>query len=111
MAKTGANSGQVVANIIPGDISGVDTAVLTSVAASITTVVIKASNPLRKALIVYNDSTSPLYLAFAATSSLSAFTLKITGNSSYEFQYPAYTGVVAGIWDAATGNARVTEVT
>lgn len=93
----------------PIDVAG--TAVLTSVASSASTVVLKAANTARRGLSVFNDSTAALYLAFAATASTSAFTVKIGAGSHYEMPTPVYTGAVSGIWASANGNARVTEVT
>lgn len=86
------------------------TSTLTSVAASATTVVILASNTARKGCIVTNDSTALLYLAFSATSSTTAFSLKLFPNSSY-ISDTLYSGVISGIWAAANGSARVTEFT
>lgn len=86
------------------------TSSVTSVAASATSVTLKASNASRKGLSVYNDSTSVLYLKLGATASSSSFTVKMVADSYYEVP-GAYTGVVDGIWVSATGNARVTEVT
>ena len=93
----------------PGEASGVDSAVLTSIPASVTSVVLRPATPSRKALIIFNDSTSSVFVAFAPTASSSAFTIKMAGGSSYEFQYPAYAGAVSGIWETATGSARITE--
>lgn len=87
------------------------TAVLATVASSASTVVLKASNTARLGLSVFNDSTAILYLAFAATASTSAFTVKVGAGGYYELPGPVYTGAVSGIWASANGNARVTEVT
>ena len=87
------------------------TAVQTTVAGSASTGVLKALNAARMGLAVFNDSTANLYLAFAATATTSAFVVKIAAGGYYELPSPVYTGVVSGIWDAANGNARVTEVT
>lgn len=81
---------------------------LTSVAASATTVVVLASNAARKGAMITNDSTAILYLAFAATSSITAFSLKLFPNSAY-ITDTLYTGVISGIWSSANGSARVTE--
>lgn len=87
------------------------TSTLTSVASSATTVSLLASNTSRKGAYFYNDSTAILYLAFAATSSTTAYTLQIPANGFYEMPpIPVYTGAIAGIWSAANGNARITEL-
>lgn len=88
------------------------TATLTSVASSATTVVLLASNTGRKGAYFYNDSTAILYLAFAATSSTTAYTLQIPSNGFYEMPpTPVYTGTISGIWSTANGNVRITELT
>jgi hypothetical protein len=69
-----------------------------------------APNSSRRAGIVYNDSSATLYLKFGSSASTSSFTVKITANSYFEFPNPIYTGTVHGIWDSATGNARITEM-
>lgn len=84
------------------------TANLTSVTASATSVTVLASNTARKGCIVTNDSTAILYLAFSATSSTTAYSLKMFPNSAY-ITDTLYTGVISGIWAAANGAARVTE--
>ena len=87
------------------------TSTLTSVASSASTVVLLASNAARKGAYFYNDSTAILYLAFAATASTSAYTLQIPTNGFYEMPpIPVYTGTISGIWSAANGNARITEL-
>ncbi|GAC1501932.1 MAG: hypothetical protein NVS1B10_06420 [Candidatus Saccharimonadales bacterium] len=86
------------------------TATLSSVAASVTSVVLLASNASRKGFSFYNDSTSVAYVAFAATATSSAFTMKLQPNSYYE-NFTLYTGVMSIIWVSAVGAARVTELT
>lgn len=86
-------------------------AVPVAVAASASSVTLKASNTNRRTLTVYNDCDKALYLATAATATTAAFNVKIAPAGYYELpQFPIYSGLVAGIWDAApTGNAMVTE--
>lgn len=86
------------------------TGTLTSVANSVTTGVILASNAARKGFIVYNDSLVILYLAFFATATTSAFSAKLQPATAYTSD-TLYTGVISGISSAASGNARVTEFT
>ncbi|GAC1502091.1 MAG: hypothetical protein NVS1B10_06710 [Candidatus Saccharimonadales bacterium] len=88
------------------------TATLTSVASSATTVSILALNANRKGVAIFNESTSVLYLAFASTASLTAYTVQIPSNSYYELPFSKlYTGAISGIWSAANGSARITELT
>lgn len=86
------------------------TAALTNVASSASTGSIVAARTLRKGLVIYNDSTAVLYLAYASTASLTAFSYKIAAGVTFEMPQPVYNGAVSGIWDAANGNARVTEL-
>lgn len=85
------------------------TAVLTSVAASITSVSLLASNTARKSFSLYNDSSSVLYVAYAATASNSAYTVKVQPQA---FHVPDknYTGAISGIWVTAAGAAKMTEL-
>lgn len=87
------------------------TATLSNVASSASNGTLLASNPARIGALVFNDSTQALYLKYGATASTSSFTVKIAAGGFYEFPEPIYTGQVDGIWDAANGNARLTELT
>jgi hypothetical protein len=90
--------------IVPGG-----TGTITSVGASVTSVTLKAANANRIGIIITNDSTANLYVAFAASATTSAYTVKLGPGGTATDVF--YTGIVTGIWDSATGNARVTEVT
>ena len=60
---------------------------------------------------VFNDSTANLFVKFGVTASTSSFTVKIAPGGYYEMPTtPTYQGQIDGIWDAANGNARVTEL-
>lgn len=87
------------------------TSSVTSVASSATSVTLLASNTARKGATVFNDSTAILYLKFGATASATSYTVQIAAGGYYEFPGPTvYSGVVDGIWSAANGNARLTEL-
>jgi len=86
-------------------------ATLTSVVTSTTSAVLAALNTSRRQLIIVNDSNKVLYIAFAATATSTAYTVQLGGGATYVSPLGGYTGVVSGILQAATGNARVTEVT
>lgn len=84
---------------------------LSSVAAATSSTTLAAGNSSRKAFYVYNDSSSAMYLAFAATATTTAYTVKVPANNFFEMPTsPVYTGAISGIWDTATGNARITEM-
>lgn len=86
------------------------TAALTSVSNAITTTVLLASNTARRGFILYNDSLAIVFIAFAATASTTAFSVKIQPGSEYEPGID-YTGAISSIASAAVGAMRVTEFT
>lgn len=81
-----------------------------SVAASVTAVTLLASNGARRGATVYNDSTSSLRLSLGNVVTDSSFTLIVAGGGYYEVPF-GYRGAIAGLWAAAIGAARVTELT
>jgi hypothetical protein len=86
------------------------TSSVTSVAASASSVQLLASTAGRRGAYFYNDSTVNCYLKLGTTASTSSFTVKIAGGGFYELPYPCYTGRIDAIWDSATGNIRITEL-
>lgn len=90
--------------------STVDRANCTNIASSITNVTLSSATLGRKKWICYNDSTANLYLKFSATASTTSFTIKLVPNAYYEMPEPIYRGIIDGIWDAANGFARITEL-
>lgn len=82
-----------------------------NVAGAAVDVSLLAANALRVGATIFNDSTATLYVALgAAAASLTSFTVELLPRAYYEL--PAnYTGAVRGIWTAAAGNARITELT
>ena len=87
------------------------TANLTNVAASAASVTVLAGNTARKGCIVVNDSTAGVYLKFGSAASATSYTYRLEAKQTFES--PAgvtYDGIITGIWDSATGNARVTEL-
>jgi hypothetical protein len=87
------------------------TAAVTSPASSATNATLVAANVNRIGMIVYNDSTAILYLKYGATASATSFTVPMGPGAYWEMAPPIYTGQVDGIWSAANGNARITELT
>jgi hypothetical protein len=81
-----------------------------NVSASASNVTVLAANTGRKGAMVYNDSTSILYLKYGATASATSFTVKMFPDDYHEVPF-GYTGIIDGIWVAAAGAARVTELT
>lgn len=100
------------ANPMPISGSGtVATATISRVAASATSVTLLAANENRRRVILYNESTADLYVKFGATASATSYTTKLGPGDTYESPTDwVYTGVIDGIWSAATGTAQITEM-
>lgn len=89
-----------------------DTATLSNVASSATSVTILAANTSRKGAAIYNDSTQILYVKLGTTASTTSHTVQMAAGTYYELPAPnIYTGRIDGIWASANGSARVTELT
>ena len=83
----------------------------TSVAGATSSTSLLASNAARLGATVYNDSTAILYLLLGSgTASTSAYSVQLGAGAYYEVPY-RYTGAIKGVWSAAAGNARITELT
>lgn len=83
----------------------------TSVASSAASVAILAANAARLGATVVNDGSNNLYMRLNAGAATTAtFTVKIAAGGYYELPF-RYTGAITGIWDVATGSARITELT
>jgi hypothetical protein len=87
------------------------TAAVTSPASSATNGTLLAANIARIGMTVFNDSTATLYMKYGATASLTSFTVQMGPGAYWEMPVPIYTGQIDGIWSAANGNARITEMT
>lgn len=79
--------------------------------ASSVTVLAARTDAARIGSTVFNDSTAILYLLLdSAAASATNYTVQVAAGGYYET--PAnYQGQLTGIWSAANGNARVTELT
>lgn len=86
------------------------TATRTSVASSVTVVTLLAANTSRKGATIFNDSTAVLYVGLGAAASVTSYTIHMAPDNYYEVP-GNYTGIITGLWLAANGNARVTELT
>ena len=93
--------------VLPGRVA---TATLANVASSATNVTLQAANTSRMGWILFNDSTAFLYVKYGATASATSFTYKIDPGGTLEMAEPVYTGIIDGIWTAADGSARLTEM-
>jgi len=87
------------------------TASINSVAAAASNTVLIAANPTRKGLIIFNNSTSILYVALTEAASTSNFTYRLTPYATLELIGDKnFLGNVQGFWASATGDALVTEL-
>ncbi len=88
------------------------TATRSNVAGAASDTSLLASNAARKGALFYNDSTAILYLAYgAAAASLTSYTVQVPAQGFFEIPpQPVYTGAIRGIWSAANGNVRITEL-
>lgn len=87
------------------------TSASSTVSASTSSVTLKAANASRKDLMIFNNSVSAkLYVCFAATALTTSFVVRLDPGGFWEMPVK-YTGLVTGIWDAAVGDAQVTELT
>ena len=109
LVNLGANNDVTVTGSV--DPSRPATAAITSVAANAVSVSLLASNAARRQAIIVNDGTKTLYIAFAATATTTAFTIRLGAGNEYISEMNSYTGAISGIWDVANGSARITEIT
>ena len=88
------------------------TPVRTTIAASVTVVTLLASNVNRRAAYIVNDSASAtLNIGYGAAATLTDYTLYLLPGDELTPDPVCFTGIITGIWSAASGSARITEVT
>jgi hypothetical protein len=94
-----------------GAYAAITTTTLSNVAASASNVTLLAANTSRRRIVLHNDSTAKLRVKFGATASTTSFTLALNAYETYESpNMNVYTGIIDGIWESATGSARLTEM-
>lgn len=84
------------------------TPTLTNVSASASSVTLLSANTASKQRVMFNDSASTCFVKFGTTASSTSFTYRLLPYATLE---TTYAGRIDGIWLAATGSMRVTEVT
>lgn len=104
MAFDNHNSHQSVA------IGPASAATLSNQTASDSNATLLSANNKRTGVIIHNDSSASLYVKYGAAASSSSYTYKLLGAQTWEMPDPVYTGQIDGIWDSATGTARITEL-
>lgn len=95
---------------LPTTVSPAPTGTLSNVASSATNVTLLAANAARRGATLYNDSTQVCYVKFGTTASNTSYTVRLSSQDYYEVPF-GYTGRIDGIWAAANGSMRVTEIT
>ena len=86
------------------------TSVVSSVAGSVSSVVLLPSNSSRLGATVYNDSNALLYIKLGVTASTTDYTIKLFPQSYWEVPF-GYTVEIDGIWASVNGFARIDELT
>ena len=102
---------QLRASAVPVSVVRPATATLANVTVSTASAVLLAANASRRKMVLFNDSGRTVYVAFAATASLTSATRRVLDGDTYESLLDGYTGVVSGIVSIGSGPVRVTEVT
>ncbi len=77
-----------------------------SVAISSTSVTVAAANPNRKGILLYNNSTTVVYIAYDATASMTHFTFAIAAAATWTMPQPIYLGAVTAV-RATTGDGKL----
>lgn len=81
-----------------------------NVAGTTTSTTLLSANAARKGATVFNNSTATLYVQFGTIASSSNFAVAMSANDYFEVPF-GYTGRIDGIFAAANGAARITELT
>ena len=82
---------------------------LSRVPGSLTSVTLLAANSSRKGLVIDNNSSEDLFVAYAASATTTTYTKRIKPYESWE-SLVAYTGIITGIWTGGVGFAAITEL-
>lgn len=113
--EDGAGDVQVVLINPDGSITttivGPSTSSVTSVPQSIVSATLLAANPARKGASICNNITGGLlYVKIGAGASPTDFSVKLLPGGVFALPFPAYTGLISGVWSVAGGgSAQVTE--
>lgn len=107
----GLTDTELRASAVPVIESGAATGAPANVAASAASVTLLASNAARKGAVIHNDSAATLYVVcHASAASTTNYTEQLAPGESLVLERGDYSGEIRGIWTAATGYARVTEI-
>lgn len=86
------------------------TATPSTQAASITSVELLPANPARKGAQFWNASPSTLFVKLGGVATATDYSFQMGTGDYYEVPF-GYTGAIGGIWQAASGNVLITELT
>lgn len=99
-------------DLTSGTTASPSTPSVTSVSAAASDTLLLAANANRKQAFFYNDSTATLYLLFGTgVASTSNYSVQIGPQVLYEVSWPVTNNGFHGIWSAANGAVKVTELT
>lgn len=108
ITELGANTLAALETI---QVSGASASAQSSVPNAVATTTLLAPNAARRGATIYNDdAAATLRIKLGAAASAASFTYAIPPQGYYEVPF-GYTGVIDGIASAASGNARITELT
>lgn len=86
-------------------------ATLSTVVATTTSQVALPANPNRRRIVIHNDGAGTVFIAFAPTATITAFTYELGGNNTHDGQLGDYTGDISVIRAGGSSNLRITEIT
>ncbi len=81
-------------------------AMATSVAISSTSVLVVAANPNRRGLMLFNNSTTTVYIAYDGTATMTHLTFPIPSLTTWTMAFPIYLGAIAAV-RAAAGDGKI----
>lgn len=87
------------------------TSTITQILASTSAVTLSASNPSRRGLVLWNQSTDIAYIAIGGTASLSNYSYKLVEDGCLELPLPLCTSIVTAIWSGTNGYINITTFT
>ena len=82
---------------------------VTSVSSDVVSQTLKAANSSRKVLYIVNESSDNLFVKYGTGATTSDYTIKLASQDIAIID--DWSGIVTGVWDVATGSAKVTELT
>ena len=83
---------------------------VTSITGSVVNETVLYPNPNRVGAIIFNEGPATMYAKFGQVASLTSYTVQIGAKAYFELPF-TWTGQIDAIFSAATGSARITELT